>query len=73
MSTGALTPLRFTLTYAPPECVYASLCQETMMISHPSLDVFTLGMVAYELLTQTTLFVAGEKFEDMRDTVRCAG
>lgn len=48
---------RCTLTYAPPEAVVACLSAEPIEVEvHPSLDVWSLGVMAYECLAQERAF-----------------
>ena len=54
-------PLRFTPTYAPPEAVQAALRGEPCLTCHPSIDVWGLGQLAWELLTRHKVFDGGDR------------
>ena len=48
---GEVAPLSFTLAYAPPEVVEAFHTDRRLIESTPALDAWSLGVMAYELLT----------------------
>ena len=56
---GAGAPLRFSLAYAAPEVVHASLARPpvTQMTVLPAVDAWSLGVVAYEVLTGNRVFM----------------
>eukprot|EP00892_Ulva_mutabilis_P004151 jgi/Ulvmu1/2107/UM125_0011.1 len=53
---GELAPLSFTLTYAAPEVAAAHQQQETLIESQTALDAWSLGVIAFELLTGAPAF-----------------
>ena len=53
---GEVAPLSFTLAYAPPEVVKAYQDSEPMIESTPALDAWSLGVMAFELLTGAPAF-----------------
>eukprot|EP00892_Ulva_mutabilis_P004443 jgi/Ulvmu1/2370/UM130_0001.1 len=48
---GEVAPLNFTLAYAAPEVVRAFYMQQHYIVSAPTLDMWSLGVMAFELLT----------------------
>ena len=53
---GEAASLRFTLAYAAPEVVRAFLLRRQYVVSTPALDTWSLGVMAFELLTGTPAF-----------------
>lgn len=53
---GTRAPLRATLAYAAPEAVRAYDCGDRDLLSTPELDSWSLGVLAYELLTGRPAF-----------------
>ena len=56
MHAGAEVPITYTLSYMPPEVAAAVYRGDTTIRSDAAADVWALGVMAYELLTRTTLF-----------------
>lgn len=50
---GQHAPLGFTVAYAAPEVIRAYRRGEKSMVADPSIDVWSLGVLAFELLTNT--------------------
>eukprot|EP00892_Ulva_mutabilis_P006547 jgi/Ulvmu1/4264/UM194_0004.1 len=48
---GAQSPVSYTLAYAPPEVLAACEARQPCMRASPALDSWSLGVMAYELLT----------------------
>lgn len=53
---GALAPVAFTLTYSPPEVLTALERQGTSVEASAAMDVWALGVMAFELLTGAPAF-----------------
>ena len=53
---GEVAPLNFTLAYAAPEVVQALSLRQHEIESTPALDSWSLGVMAYELLTGAPAF-----------------
>ena len=53
---GEVAPLSFTLAYAPPEVVEAFHSDKRLIESTPALDAWSLGIMAFELLTGAPAF-----------------
>ena len=65
--TGTAAPLNFTLAYAAPEVVQALSMERKDIESVPALDAWSLGVMAFELLTGAPAF---DFASDGRATVR---
>ena len=55
---GAAALPRCTLRYAPPE-VISAYNRSAKVVVHPSLDIWALGVMAFEALTQRPAFATG--------------
>lgn len=55
---GGECPLLFSLQYAPPEVIVAASTGQRRTVADPKVDVWALGVVAFELLTGTRVFSA---------------
>ena len=53
---GEVAPLSFTLAYAAPEVARAFFAGDRYIESHPALDTWSLGGMAFELLTGAPAF-----------------
>ena len=53
---GEVAPLNFTVAYAAPEVVRAFFLQRHYIESTPALDAWSLGVMAFELLTGAPAF-----------------
>ena len=56
MHAGMNVPITYTLAYMPPEVAVAVELGDRNIVAEAAADVWALGVMAYELLTQTTLF-----------------
>lgn len=56
-----MAPIMYTLSYAAPETVQAIMRGERTTIVDPAIDVWALGVMAYELLTCARLFRSTSK------------
>jgi serine/threonine protein kinase len=65
---GRVAPIAFTLAYAAPEAVLA-FSERCDLVVHPSLDVWGLGVLAYECLAS---FDAPVYFKSKAHVERCA-
>jgi len=57
-----------TLRFAAPEAVAAYVERRPLEV-HPSVDVWSLGVFAYELISGQRLFPLGASADDMRETL----
>ena len=46
-------PLSYSLAYAAPETIAAAERKERVVVADPAVDVWALGVMAYELFTRT--------------------
>eukprot|EP00892_Ulva_mutabilis_P004147 jgi/Ulvmu1/2103/UM125_0007.1 len=53
---GEDAPLCFTLAYAPPEVAIAAMASRARIQSDPAMDAWSLGVMAYELMTGAPAF-----------------
>jgi serine/threonine protein kinase len=53
---GAAAPPSFTLAYAAPEVVRALVMGTRTVVTTPALDAWSLGVMAFELLTGSPAF-----------------
>eukprot|EP00892_Ulva_mutabilis_P005734 jgi/Ulvmu1/3532/UM163_0014.1 len=60
-ATGELAALRFKLPYAPPEVARAFAAGDTESAAAPAEDAWSLGVVAFELLTARPVFAPAEE------------
>eukprot|EP00892_Ulva_mutabilis_P008120 jgi/Ulvmu1/5680/UM024_0027.1 len=67
---GELAPLSFTLAYAPPEVIEANKAGAAQLEACAALDAWSLGVMAYELLTGAPAF---KLLTDGRAKVRPCG
>ena len=64
---GEQAPLSFTLAYAAPEVAHAFLLEQRSIESTPQLDAWSLGVMAWELLTGAPPFdLVGEGVAEVR-------
>ncbi|KAK9823492.1 hypothetical protein WJX72_003130 [[Myrmecia] bisecta] len=59
---GEAAPLRYNLRYAAPELLVSDLAGETLVHADPAADMWSLGLVAYEVLTGCAVF--GDHYND---------
>ena len=70
IAAGTLAQLRdVSLDFAPPEVVRALQAGKFQMKVEPSVDVWALGMVAYELLTRSRAFPSGMDQDEICDQI----
>ena len=55
-SAGSTAPLSFSLKYAAPEVVHALESGSRSIEVHPALDIWSIGVIAFELLTGERAF-----------------
>jgi serine/threonine protein kinase len=55
-AAGELAQLSFTLAYAAPEVIAAYDAGQPTHLVHPAVDVWALGVIAFEMLTGETIF-----------------
>ena len=65
--SGVRSPLCFTLAYAAPEVVHAWDAGHSTIACSPALDAWSLGVMAFELLTGAPAY---KMLTDGRDKVR---
>ncbi|GMH38877.1 hypothetical protein BSKO_06775 [Bryopsis sp. KO-2023] len=53
---GTKAPIEYTLRYAPPEVLMEHASDATEIIAKPSLDIWSLGLIFWEVLTGDPLF-----------------
>lgn len=66
---GILAPLSFTLGYAPPEVAIAIAEGRENIKSHFSMDAWSVGVIAFELLTGQSAFRMFQGKEDVRSVI----
>ena len=67
MRAGARGPLSYSLNYAAPEVIKADESGDPNATSSPAADVWSLGVVAFELLLLRRTFSPGTPEKDIRD------
>jgi Protein kinase domain len=61
---GSEAPLLYSVQYAPPEVIAAAARGKRTVVASGAVDVWALGVVAFELLTRSRVF---PPFNDRRD------
>ena len=56
-----------SIGYAAPELIHALEAGERSVVADPSMDMWALGVIAYELLTCTSVFPYGESKQGAMD------
>jgi eukaryotic-like serine/threonine-protein kinase len=64
--TGEPAPVNFTLAYGAPETVRAFVGKAGAVTADPAVDVWALGVMAWELLTGTMAFTMYRGKEEVR-------
>jgi hypothetical protein len=64
---GSTASLSLSLTYAAPEAVAAHEAQQWSVVCDAAVDMWALGMIAYELLMSTKVFGRSLKRGDVQD------
>eukprot|EP00892_Ulva_mutabilis_P007647 jgi/Ulvmu1/5254/UM022_0047.1 len=67
--TDQEAPLSFSLKYAAPEIVAAYESKQRTIVASPAMDMWALGLMAYELLTDTSAFPAGTAAKTVCDQI----
>ena len=67
---GDPAPIEYTLRYAPPEIVTAHKNRDPTIIAHPSTDMWSLGLIFWEVLVGEPLF--GNKFTEEEVDLICS-
>lgn len=62
-------PLSFSLKYAAPEVVAAYEAKDRTIVANPAMDMWALGLMAYELLTDTSAFPTGTSARAVCDQI----
>ena len=53
VSVGVEAPMSYSLAYAAPETIEAAERKDRTVVADPAVDVWALGVMAYELFTRT--------------------
>jgi serine/threonine protein kinase len=64
-SAGGITPLTFSPGYAPPEVIHAYRAGHRTIVADSAVDMWALGVIAYEMLTQQRAFGPQASAEEM--------
>jgi serine/threonine protein kinase len=59
--------LAYSLHYAAPEVIWASKMSQEVILACAALDIWSLGVVAFELLTGQRIFAPSESEQSIRD------
>jgi serine/threonine protein kinase len=62
---GQEAPLSFSLKYAPPEVVKAYEARESIIMVDASMDMWSFGLMAFEMLTEEPVFPPYTSTEDV--------
>eukprot|EP00892_Ulva_mutabilis_P012634 jgi/Ulvmu1/9743/UM055_0083.1 len=68
-ATGSSVGLSFSLLYAPPEVIHAVERQERQVNADPAIDMWAIGVIAYELLTRARVFPPKLSRSDVRNQI----
>lgn len=66
---GSSVGLSFSLLYAPPEVIHAVERKERQVIADPAIDMWAIGVIAFELLTRARVFPARLTRSEVRDQI----
>ncbi|NJM90947.1 MAG: protein kinase [Myxococcales bacterium] len=69
MRAGTEGELEFTPQYAPPEVITAFEAGQYTMTAEASSDVWSLGIMAFEILTDTRVFAPGTDMQTIQNAI----
>lgn len=69
LPVGSSVGLSFSLLYAPPEVIDAVERQERQVKADPAIDMWAIGVIAYELLTRARVFPPRLTRSEVRDQI----
>jgi serine/threonine protein kinase len=61
--------LSFSLLYAPPEVVHAVEAKDKTVRADPAVDMWAIGVIAFELLTRARIFPPNLTKQQVRDQI----
>lgn len=67
-TAGTMAKISYSLGYTAPEVIHAVEAGERHMRATAALDIWSLGVVAFELLTRRRVFAPGTTREQARNS-----
>jgi serine/threonine protein kinase len=73
MGAGEAAPLAFSIAYAAPEVIEAYEQNDRLIVADPAIDIWALGVIAFELLTNVPSFAPGTNKQTALDIIAGRG
>jgi serine/threonine protein kinase len=73
VAAGEAVPLAFSIGYAAPEVIQAYERKDSSIVADPAMDMWALGVIAFELLTNVPSFAPGTSKRTALDIIAGRG